>query len=174
MLPKIVPILDIEVFQFLSTLLNRMPNQPQQRQEEEEQPRMNFFTMFLIFMLVRSIMNTFVNPPQQKSPESIIDTYNQTYQTPETTQPDMGSNPFSAMMGMMKGMMPLKKGIKGSMYAPTVVDGEPCVGLSMLYLISSLFTFISLILVIIVLFLMITWSTRERISLILQIFPIMK
>lgn len=132
--PKIVHIFCIEVFSISFNTLNRMPNQPQQRQEEEEQPRMNFFTMFLIFMLVRSIMNTFVNPPQQKSPESIIDTYNQTYQTPETTQPDMGSNPFSAMMGMMKGMMPLKKGIKGSTYLPTIVDGEPCVCISMLIL----------------------------------------
>ena len=151
-----------------------MPNQPQQPQEEEEQPRMNFLSMFLIFMLVRNIMNTFISPPQQKSPESIIDTYNQTYQTPEVTQPDMGSNPFSAMMGMMKGMMPLKKGIKGSMYTPTVLDGEPCVYISLDSMIFRVFMFIYLIIVIIVQFVMISWFTREKISLTLQILLIMR
>ena len=72
-------------------------------------------------------MNTFTNPPQRPSAESIIDNYNQTYQAPKTPEPAEMTNPFSAMTGMMKGMMPLQKGIKGSKYMPTILEGELCV-----------------------------------------------
>lgn len=104
-----------------------MDNQRQQPQQQEEQPRMNFLSMMLMFLLIRNVMNTFTNPPQPKTPESIIDNYNQTYKSPEQAEPVMGDNPISSMMGMMKGMMPLKKGIKGKNYSPSLLDGESCV-----------------------------------------------
>lgn len=104
-----------------------MDNQRQQPQQQEEQPRMNFLSMMLMFLLIRNVMNTFTNPPQPKTPESIIDNYNQTFKSPEPAEPIMGDNPISSMMGMMKGMMPLKKGIKGKNYSPSLLDGESCV-----------------------------------------------
>ena len=106
-----------------------MQNQAQNPQQEEQQPRTNFLQMLLIFLLIRNVMNSFMNPPQRTTPEAVIDNYNQTYKAPEPVETPEMSNPLSAMTGMMKGMMPLSKGIKGKMYSPSLVNGDLCVGI---------------------------------------------
>lgn len=122
-----------------------MQNQAQDPQQEEQQPRTNFLQMLLIFLLIRNVMNTFTNPPQRPTAESIIDNYNQTYQEPaKTAEPVPMGNPLSAMTGMMKGMMPIQMGIKGSKYMPTILDGDLCVCISFIHLLFSLSMFIIL------------------------------
>lgn len=104
-----------------------MADQQQQPQREEEQPRMNFMSMLLMFFLIRSVMNTFMGPKQPENPGTVIDNYNKTFQTQEQQAPLSMDNPISAAMGLFKGMMPLKKGVKGMKYEPLLKDGDLCV-----------------------------------------------
>lgn len=104
-----------------------MADQQQQPQQEEEQPRMNFMSMLLMFFLIRSVMNTFMSPKQPESPGSVIDNYNKTFKTQEQQAPPSMDNPISAAMGLFKGMMPLKKGVKGMKYEPLLKEGDLCV-----------------------------------------------
>lgn len=107
-----------------------MQNPQQQQQQpgqEEEQPRMNIFTMMLIFLLIRNLMSSFMQPAKPETPASIIERYNQTYTAQKPTEQDTSANPVSSIFGLMKGMMPVNKGIKGKGYMPILKDGAPCV-----------------------------------------------
>lgn len=114
---------------FLNTL-RKMQNPQQQQQQpgqEEEQPRMNLLTMMLIFFMIRSLMSSFMQPAKPQTPASIIEQYNQTYTEQKPVEQDAPVNPISSIFGMMKGMMPVNKGIKGKGYLPILKDGAPCV-----------------------------------------------
>ena len=104
-----------------------MENRQQQQEQQEEQPRMNFLTMFMIFFLIRNIMSSFMGPQQQQTPSSVIEEYNQTYKASQPVQQATSANPVSSMFGIMKGMMPLNKGIKDATYLPTLHDNDLCV-----------------------------------------------
>lgn len=103
-----------------------MPEQRQPEQEEQEQPRMNFLTMFMIFFLIRNLMSGFTNPKPQESPASIIENYNQSLKN-QDTQSVEPTGPVSSIFGLMKGMMPIKKGENGATYVSTLKDGDLCV-----------------------------------------------
>ena len=120
-----------------------MENRQQQQEQQQEQPRMNFLTMFMIFFLIRNIMSSFMGPQQQRTPSSVIEEYNQTYKASQPVQQDTPTNPVSSMFGIMKGMMPLNKGIKDATYLPTLHDNDLCVTI-LLALLPSLSTCIFL------------------------------
>ena len=118
-----------------------MPEQRQPEQEEQEQPRMNFLTMLMVFFLIRNLMSGFTNPKPQESPASIIENYNQSLKTQDTQSAVEPTGPVSSIFGLMKGMMPIKKGENGATYVSTLKDGDLCVCLfSSLY--CSLFMYI--------------------------------
>lgn len=87
---------------------------------------MNFLTMFLIFFLIRNLMSGFTNPKPQESPASIIENYNQSLKN-QDTQSVESTGPVSSIFGLMKGMMPIKKGENGATYVSTLKDGDLCV-----------------------------------------------
>ncbi|KNB45752.1 hypothetical protein JH06_1356 [Blastocystis sp. subtype 4] len=103
-----------------------MPEQRQPEQEEQEQPRMNFLTMLMIFFLIRNLMSGFTNPKPQESPASIIENYNQSLKTQDTQSAVEPTGPVSSIFGLMKGMMPIKKGENGATYVSTLKDGDLC------------------------------------------------
>lgn len=86
---------------------------------------MNFLTMFLIFFLIRNLMSGFTNPKPQESPASIIENYNQSLKN-QDTQSVESTGPVSSIFGLMKGMMPIKKGENGATYVSTLKDGDLC------------------------------------------------
>lgn len=88
---------------------------------------MNFMTMFIIFFLIRNLMGGFGGAKPQETPSSIINSYNQSLTNPEPPKTPEVTNPLSGMFGLMKGMMPVNKGVKGTIYQPVLQDGDLCV-----------------------------------------------
>lgn len=87
--------------------------------------------MFAIFMLIRNFMGGLSKPAQQESPASIIANYNQSLKTPEPENTVDMSNPITGMLGLMKGMMPVKMGEKDITYIPSLKEGDLCVRFGM-------------------------------------------
>jgi singapore isolate B (sub-type 7) whole genome shotgun sequence assembly, scaffold_0 len=105
-----------------------MPEQQRREQEEQQQnPLSSMMIMFAIFMLMRNFMGGLSKPAQQESPASIIANYNQSLKTPEPENTVDMSNPISGMLGLMKGMMPVKMGDKDITYIPSLKEGDLCV-----------------------------------------------
>lgn len=71
-------------------------------------------------------MSGFTNPKPQESPASIIENYNQSLKN-QDTQSVEPTGPVSSIFGLMKGMMPIKKGENGATYVSTLKDGDLCV-----------------------------------------------
>lgn len=105
-----------------------MPEQQRREQEEQQQnPMSSMMMMFAIFMLIRNLMGGFSKPAPQESPASIIANYNQSLKTSEPQNTVDMSNPISGMLGLMKGMMPVKMGEKDITYIPSLKEGDLCV-----------------------------------------------
>ena len=125
--PKIESIYHFKVFLVSLRKMQNPQRQQQQPEQQEEQPRMNLLTMMLIFFLIRNLMSSFTQSSKPQTPASIIEQYNQTYNTQKPAEQDAPANPVTSIFGLMKGMMPVNKGIKGKGYLPVLKDGAPCV-----------------------------------------------